>query len=274
MSPDSFLITLFITICSVLSMKKKRAKRTDKIKLPPGPRKLPIIGNLHQLGKLPHRSLRHLSKKHGDLMLLQLGFVPTLVVSSADRAREIFKSHDLAFSGRPSLYASRKFSYDLASISFAPYGEYWREIRKVLVLELMTAKRVQSFGSIRVDEVSRLMDRIARCRILSIWAHWCFCFRTTLCVVLLLGATGLKAAAVNSRRFYARRSIWWGSSIWPIIFQEWIGLTDSTGWTGAWQNFPGSGPGLGQGNPGTSWSYEAEIRRGGYNWCIARNSEG
>ncbi|XP_012853159.1 PREDICTED: cytochrome P450 71A9-like, partial [Erythranthe guttata] len=130
------------------------------INLPPGPKKLPIIGNLHQLGKLPHRTLRNLSKKYGNLMFLQLGFVPTIVISSADVAREVFKSHDLVFSGRPSLYGAKKISYDFGSISFAPYGEYWREIRKLVVLELMTAKRVQSFGNIRVDEVAQMMDRI------------------------------------------------------------------------------------------------------------------
>ncbi|EYU24236.1 hypothetical protein MIMGU_mgv1a006664mg [Erythranthe guttata] len=93
-------------------------------------------------------------------MFLQLGFVPTIVISSADVAREVFKSHDLVFSGRPSLYGAKKISYDFGSISFAPYGEYWREIRKLVVLELMTAKRVQSFGNIRVDEVAQMMDRI------------------------------------------------------------------------------------------------------------------
>ncbi|KAL7098373.1 hypothetical protein ACP275_09G013500 [Erythranthe tilingii] len=153
-----FIITItLIPFIFVLLIKKKT-------NLPPGPKKLPIIGNLHQLGKLPHRTLRNLSEKYGNLMFLQLGFVPTIVISSANVAREIFKSHDLVFSGRPSLYGAKKISYDFRSISFAPYGEYWREIRKLVVLELMTAKRVQSFGNIRVDEVAQMMDRIISSR--------------------------------------------------------------------------------------------------------------
>ncbi|KAG5618030.1 hypothetical protein H5410_017854 [Solanum commersonii] len=59
-----------------------------------------LIGNLHQLGKHPHRSLQMLSKKHGPLMLLQLGKIPALVVSSADAAYEILKTHELIFSNR------------------------------------------------------------------------------------------------------------------------------------------------------------------------------
>ncbi|KAL0417255.1 UNVERIFIED_CONTAM: cytochrome [Sesamum latifolium] len=159
MSSEIPLIMLFITLLFLLMMKKKRQAMITR-RLPPGPKKLPIIGNLHQLGKLPHRSLQHMSKRYGDLMFLQLGSVPALVVSSPDVAREIFKNHDLVFSGRPPLYAAKRFTYNLSSISLAPYGEYWREVRKILVLELLTAKRVESFGQVRVQEVALAMERI------------------------------------------------------------------------------------------------------------------
>ncbi|KAL7222701.1 hypothetical protein ACSBR1_024406 [Camellia fascicularis] len=71
-----------------------------------------------------------------------VGSIPTLVVSSADMAREIFKTRHLAFSGWPVLYAAKKFSYNCSNVSFAPYGEYWRKLRKIAVLELLSAKRV------------------------------------------------------------------------------------------------------------------------------------
>ncbi|KAL0318605.1 UNVERIFIED_CONTAM: cytochrome [Sesamum angustifolium] len=159
MSSEIPLVVLFITLLLLLMMKKKRQVMITR-RLPPGPKKLPIIGNLHQLGKLPHRSLQNMSKRYGDLMFLQLGSVPALVVSSPDVAREIFKNHDLVFSGRAPLYAAKRFTYNLSSISLAPYGEYWREVRKILVLELMTVKRVESFGQVRVQEVALAMERI------------------------------------------------------------------------------------------------------------------
>nr|XP_010929931.1 cytochrome P450 71A9 [Elaeis guineensis] len=131
-------------------------------KLPPGPWRLPIIGNLYQLGPLPHHSLHHLSLKHGDLMYLQLGSIPALVVSSSEVVRELIKGHDLVLSSRPALYAARKFTYGFADMAFAPYGEHWKQGRKVVVSELLSAKRVQSFQVIRDEEVAMSIAAIKR----------------------------------------------------------------------------------------------------------------
>ncbi|XP_059300531.1 cytochrome P450 71A9-like [Lycium ferocissimum] len=150
----AFLL-LFLFLILSFTKRKNKAK-----KLPPSPRKLPILGNLHQVGKLPHRSLQELSNKYGDFMFLQLGSIPTVVVSSADTAREIFRTHDIAFSGRPALYSARKLTYNFCGVSFAPYGDYWKESRKTLVLELLSAKRVQSFEAIRDEEVNHLVQEV------------------------------------------------------------------------------------------------------------------
>ncbi|XVE68310.1 hypothetical protein DITRI_Ditri09bG0057300 [Diplodiscus trichospermus] len=133
-----------------------------KLNLPPSPSKLPIIGNIHQLGKLPHRSLRDLSRKYGSLLLLQLGHNPTLVVSSAEMVREIVKNHDIVFSSRPSTTAANIFLYGRSDLVFAPYGEYWRQIRKICVLELLSLQKVHSFQFVREEEAELIINKIRR----------------------------------------------------------------------------------------------------------------
>ncbi|XP_040960230.1 2-methylbutanal oxime monooxygenase [Gossypium hirsutum] len=79
---------LFLTVLTFLLLKKEKNERMKGIKVPPGPPKLPLIGSFHLLGKFPHRSLEKLSKKYGSIMLLQLGSVPTVIVSSAKTAEQ------------------------------------------------------------------------------------------------------------------------------------------------------------------------------------------
>jgi cytochrome P450 len=93
-------------------------------------------------------------------MLLHVGCVPTLVVSSADMAREMMKQHDIVFSNRPKTTAADVFSYSYRDVGFSPYGEYWRQVRKLCVLELLSAKRVESFQSVRKEHASNLIKMI------------------------------------------------------------------------------------------------------------------
>ncbi|XP_023542551.1 cytochrome P450 71B26-like isoform X2 [Cucurbita pepo subsp. pepo] len=158
-----FWVPLFFLCSSLLLLKtiRKHSKPNNKL-LPPTPPKLPLLGHLHLIGSLPHRSLSQLSKKYGPVMLLQLGSVPTIVISSAAAARDLFKFHDLASCSRPLLTGSGRFSYNFLDLNLSPYGERWRELRKICMLQLFTARRVQSFQEIREEEVGRLVNSISQ----------------------------------------------------------------------------------------------------------------
>ncbi|CAL5375056.1 unnamed protein product [Camellia sinensis] len=147
--PLSFSLLLFLSLPFLL---KWLLSTTTKKNLPPSPPKLPIIGNLHQLGLYPHRSLLSLSKLYGAVMLLHLGSFPAVVVSSTTAAKEIMKTHDLIFSNRP----------DLKDVLVAPYGEYWRQLKSIFVLQLLSTKRVQSFRSANEAETTNMLNFIEK----------------------------------------------------------------------------------------------------------------
>ncbi|WOG84350.1 hypothetical protein DCAR_0103533 [Daucus carota subsp. sativus] len=130
--------------------------------LPPGPPRLPILGNLHQLGRLPHVSLYRLSQQYGPVMHLRLGQVPALIVSSSEMAKEVLKVHDTKCCSRPDSYGMRKLSYNQKDISFSPYGDYWREMRKLCVIEIFTVKRVRSFQHVRDQEIAKFVALISK----------------------------------------------------------------------------------------------------------------
>ncbi|CAL1386006.1 unnamed protein product [Linum trigynum] len=132
--------------------------------LPPGPAKLPLIGNLHNLfigrSPLPHHALRELADEYGPLFHLQLGEVPSVVVSSPEIAREVMKIHDHVFADRPRILAVDIGTWGSQDIAFCPLGDYWRQMKRISLTELLGARKVQVFSSIRETEVSNLVDSI------------------------------------------------------------------------------------------------------------------
>ncbi|XP_072081849.1 phenylacetaldehyde oxime monooxygenase CYP71AN24-like isoform X2 [Arachis hypogaea] len=155
----SIVVAIIISILLVINLTITRRSKSI-INLPPSPPKLPFIGNLHQLGTLPHRSFQELSNKHGPLMFLQLGQIPALVVSSADLAKEIIKNHDLVFASRPRTTAGNICIYGCKDIAFAPYNEAWRQKKKVCVVKLLSTKKVKSLLPVRQHEVAKLVATI------------------------------------------------------------------------------------------------------------------
>ncbi|XP_051204291.1 indole-2-monooxygenase isoform X1 [Lolium perenne] len=143
-----------------LTAKTGKAQQREH-RLPPSPPALPIIGHLHLVGSLPHISLCGLARKHGpDLMLLHLGAVPTLVVSSPRAAEAVLRTHDRVFASRPRSVVADIILYGSCDVAFAPYGEYWRQARKLMTTHLLSAKRVQSFRGAITEEVSMAMAKI------------------------------------------------------------------------------------------------------------------
>ncbi|CAN0911227.1 Cytochrome P450 71D6 [Linum grandiflorum] len=94
-------------------------------------------------------------------MLMQLGELPYVVISSPEAAEQVMKTHDVAFASRPFFLATTIIFYNNKSIGFAPYGEHWRQMRKICVLELFSSKRVLSFRPIREQEVSNFIQRLS-----------------------------------------------------------------------------------------------------------------
>uniref|UniRef100_A0ACD5VAY1 Uncharacterized protein n=1 Tax=Avena sativa TaxID=4498 RepID=A0ACD5VAY1_AVESA len=130
-------------------------------RLPPGPWRLPVIGSVHHLvGALPHRALQGLSRRHGPLMLLKLGEVPVMVASSAEAAREIMKTQDHVLCTRPLSSCAGVLNERGHGITFAPYGDKWRQMRKVCIQALLNARCVGSFRRVREEAAVRFVRSI------------------------------------------------------------------------------------------------------------------
>ena len=158
------LFHLFVASCFVIVVRRlhRRPGRNNCGRvLPPSPPGLPIIGNMHQLGRgHHHRKMQALAQRHGDIFLLWLGSVPALVVSSASVAEEVLKNQDHVFCGLPQQRTARGILYGCRDVGFCPYGERWRQLRRIAIVHLLGAKRVDSLRALREEEVASLVARV------------------------------------------------------------------------------------------------------------------
>ncbi|KAM0012567.1 putative psoralen synthase [Helianthus debilis subsp. tardiflorus] len=158
----SFFFPYVSCILALLLLNTIFSSSKSRNNLPPSPPKLPLIGNLHQLGSSPHRALQAMAQSYGPLMMIHLGTAPILVASSVDAAKKIMKTHDLIFSNRPQQNIPNKLFYACKDIAFSKYEEYWRQVKCIAVLHFLCNKRVYSYQHVRDEEMSLMMEKIRR----------------------------------------------------------------------------------------------------------------
>ncbi|XP_050900355.1 geraniol 8-hydroxylase [Lathyrus oleraceus] len=157
----SCMILLFLLAFTLYFLLSKWTKNnSNMIKLPPGPTPLPFIGNLHELGKKPHKSLAKLAEIHGPLMSLKLGQVTTIVVSSPNMAKEILHTHDHVLSNRVIPHAVTAYDHYKYSITFLPVSPVWRNLRKICSNQLFSNKTLDESQNLRSQKLQEFLNDI------------------------------------------------------------------------------------------------------------------
>jgi hypothetical protein len=139
-----------------------RSKATHS-KLPPGPKPFPVIGNLLELGEKPHKSLSKLAKAHGPIMILKLGKVTTIVISSADIAKEVLQTHDRLLADRTIPDAIRVYNSEEYSLPWIPISARWRNVRKICSGELFANRILDANEDIRHKKAQELLAETHQC---------------------------------------------------------------------------------------------------------------
>ncbi|GFQ04618.1 cytochrome p450 71a6 [Phtheirospermum japonicum] len=78
------------------------------------------------------------------------------------------KNQDVIFSNRPKLSIPDRLMYGSTDVVFAPYGEYWRQVKSISVVQLLSNKRVQSFRRVREEETSAMVDKIKQLGVVNL----------------------------------------------------------------------------------------------------------
>ncbi|KAJ6869211.1 hypothetical protein NC651_034081 [Populus alba x Populus x berolinensis] len=161
--PKSYLSYLHGATFSTFRLRKKSETNKYLTTNPsPGPWKLPLVGNIHQVaGRLIHHRFTGLARKYGPVMQILLGEVRFVVISSRETAIEVMKINENIFVDRPDGVIPRIVFYSGKAISFTPYGEYWKQLRKICSSKLLSPQCVRSLRSTMEEEVSDFATSIS-----------------------------------------------------------------------------------------------------------------
>ncbi|KAF8017353.1 hypothetical protein BT93_H2521 [Corymbia citriodora subsp. variegata] len=159
---EQSVLPLFIVSLVIIFFTRKLITREPDGNFPPSPPSLPIIGHLHHLKKPVHRTLLALSWTYGPIISFRIGARRFVVVSSRSLAEECFTRHDVVLANRPRFLLGEYITYNYTNLGSAPYGNHWRNLRRIGAAEIFSSRRLDESLSIRRDEVRRLVQKLLR----------------------------------------------------------------------------------------------------------------
>ncbi|TXG69157.1 hypothetical protein EZV62_004092 [Acer yangbiense] len=151
-----FSLLILCVLCKIIITKQALHKSKIKKNCVPEPSGAwPLLGHLPLLGgKIPVcKILGAMADKYGPIFSLKLGKYPTLMVSSWEIAKDCLAINDKILATRPSIAFGKYVGYDNAIFAFAPYGHYWRNIRKIAITELLSTHRVEMLKHVRSSAI-------------------------------------------------------------------------------------------------------------------------
>ncbi|XP_020207301.2 isoflavone 3'-hydroxylase [Cajanus cajan] len=158
-----FLYYSLLALVFILTFKfvLQRRRRRGSKNLPPCPPTLPLIGNLHMLkSPLLHRSLHSLSQKYGHIFSLWFGSRFVVVISSPTMVQECFTKYDTVLANRPQFLTGKYLFYNYTSMGSSSYGDHWRNLRRIITIDVLSTQRLNSFFHIRREETMRVIQKL------------------------------------------------------------------------------------------------------------------
>jgi len=161
LSQPTLVAVIAITIILLYNTcRKQKGGHKTKGREPPEPSgALPLIGHLHLLGAQTPlaRTFAALADKYGPIFRIRLGAYPALVICNQEAVKECFTTLDKVLASRPKSSHGVLLGYNFAGFGFAPYGAYWIKIRKLIMLELLSARRLEFLRHVYESEIDTLV---------------------------------------------------------------------------------------------------------------------
>ncbi|KAI0655715.1 cytochrome P450 [Cubamyces menziesii] len=130
-APVSLSLFVFVLLRFAYSRWAHGAKRAPSARLPPGPKPIPVLGNVHQLPMdYQEKTFAQWAKLYGDVVYAKLFQRPVVVLNSLRAAQDLLEKKSSKYSDRPRLILlSELMGWDNV-ITHMGYGDRFRKHRR------------------------------------------------------------------------------------------------------------------------------------------------
>ncbi|EPS95640.1 hypothetical protein FOMPIDRAFT_146399 [Fomitopsis schrenkii] len=155
---DSFLLALFFYL---LYKACGRLNARSVLSLPPGPRRLPIIGSIHHLPLAnQHVAFMNWKETYGDIVYVQIFNRPSIVLNSAKAMEELLNKRGSRYSDRPDTILVTEVLGFTHNVALMHYGDQWRRHRRWFQTAFQTTSALESYVELQHRESMRLVSDI------------------------------------------------------------------------------------------------------------------
>ncbi|KAJ8522821.1 hypothetical protein ONZ45_g632 [Pleurotus djamor] len=136
------LLLLFLFVVVADTIRRRQLRR--ELPLPPGPSRLPFVGNLFSIPKT-HQWLQYekwaaeFSKwNHSDILYTEVCGTPNIILNTFEAANDLLNRRSAIYSDRPRLRMMEMMGQNF-NFGVLPYGDEWRARRRIFWQEYMPA---------------------------------------------------------------------------------------------------------------------------------------
>ncbi|GMI80789.1 cytochrome P450, family 81, subfamily H, polypeptide 1 [Hibiscus trionum] len=118
-----------------------------------------LVSSPSPQGALQPVPLRSLAK-HGPIFSLRLGSRLAIAVTSPSAVEECLTKNDITFANRPYFWVGKYIGYEYTTLGSSPYGDHWKNLRRICKHEMFSTDRLNSNSSVRRDEIKDFLRKL------------------------------------------------------------------------------------------------------------------
>ncbi|PBK75813.1 cytochrome P450 [Armillaria solidipes] len=156
---DSFLLLASLGVLLLYRLLSSFQRR--RLPLPPGPKGLPLIGNLWDVpAEYPWLAYAQWAATYGDVFYLDTPGNPTVVINSAQAAVDIFEKRSGNYSDRPDFTMTHLAGWGTI-FTFMRYSNWWRKHRRMLH-EYFQLRSAPAYYPVQMKTTSVLLQQLLK----------------------------------------------------------------------------------------------------------------